>query len=204
METEIEAKFLDVDINNLRKRLKVLNAKRVHSEVLMKRKAFDYADNRLMKIGGWIRGRDEGDRITLSYKQLNDRTLHGTKEISLDVDDFDNACQLLLSIGLKQKAYQETKREKWILDGNEVTIDTWPWIPSFVEIESNDEESLKKIAKKLGFKWEETMHGSVETVYQRHFDVTEEEVDKWKSIIFIDIPNWLEKKRKQEIQEIKG
>ena len=48
------------------------------------------------------------------------------------------------------------------------------------------------------------MHGSVETVYQRHFDVTEEEVDKWKSIIFIDIPNWLEKKRKQEIQEIKG
>jgi len=32
-------------------------------------------------------------------------------------------------------SYQETRREKWMLDDAEVTIDTWPWIPTFIEIE---------------------------------------------------------------------
>ena len=109
METEIEAKFLEIDVDSLRKKLVSLNAKLIHKERLMKRKSFDYSDYRLLKIGGWIRVRDEGDKITLSYKQLNDRTLHGTKEVTIEVNEFDKACQLLSSIGLVQKSNQETK-----------------------------------------------------------------------------------------------
>jgi hypothetical protein len=40
------------------------------------------------------------------------------------------------------------------------------------------------------------MHGSVETAYQKYFDVTEEEVDNWKRIEFINVPDWLEARRK--------
>ena len=196
METEIEAKFLDVNVLFLRKKLEALNSKFIHPEILMRRKTFDYPDNKLMNIGGWIRVRDEGAKITLSYKQLDDRTLHGTKEVVIEVSDFDKTCQLLLAIGLKQKSYQETKREKWVLYDSEITIDTWPWIPTFVEIESNNEDSLKNTVKKLGFLWEDAMFGSVETVYQKHFDFTEEEIDNWESITFIKTPDWVEAKRK--------
>ena|SRR3989338_4306584 len=195
METEMEAKFLDIDMDNLRNKLIILNAKLIHPEVFMKRKTFDYSDNKLRKVGGWVRVRDEYDKITLSYKQLNDRTLHGTKETSVEVNDFEKTCQLLLDMGFIQKSYQETRREKWILDGNEITIDTWPWIPSFIEIEGNTEKSLRNVIKKLGLKIEEAMHGSVETVYQKHFDVTEDEIDKWESITFVDPPDWLERRR---------
>lgn len=196
METEIEAKFLDININKIKKKLNSLKAKLIHKERLMKRVVFDYPDNKLEKIGGWIRVRDEGDKITLSYKQLNDRTLYGTKEINLVIDNLENACLFLESIGFDKKAYQETKREEWLLDNVEISIDTWPWIPSFVELEGKDEKSVKNITKKLDLDWSKAMHGSVETAYQKYYDVTEEEIDHWESITFIPTPKWLERKRK--------
>ena len=198
METEIEAKFLDIDKKDLQQRLKGLGATLIYSERLMKRNVFDYPDERLEKEGAWVRVRDEGDnKITLSYKRLVDRTLQGTKEITLDVSNFDTMTNLLLAIGLKQDAYQETKREKWELNGSEITIDTWPWIPTFVEIESPTEEKLIKISKDLGFDWDEVLHGSVETAYQKYYDITEQEIDGWESITFIPVPDWLEVKRKK-------
>jgi adenylate cyclase, class 2 len=99
METEIEAKFPDVDADALRLALKEKSAILEHPEVSMRRKNYDYPDRRLEKMGGWIRVRDEGDKVTLSYKQLNDRTLHGTKEVNVVVDDFDRTCQFLEAIG---------------------------------------------------------------------------------------------------------
>jgi adenylate cyclase class 2 len=196
METEVEAKFPDVDVGELRIKLKNLGAEQEHPEVLMRRRNFDFPDKRLERAGGWVRVRDEGNKVTLCYKQLNDRTLHGTKEVSVIVGDFDKTCVLLTTIGLEEKAYQETKREKWLFDFVEVAIDTWPWVPSFVELEGANEESVKRVAEMLGFDWGKAMHGSVETIYQMHYNFTESEIDNWKSITFIDPPEWLLAKKK--------
>lgn len=196
MKIEIEAKFLDIDKEELRRSLKANNAIQVHSEFLMKRKNFDYPDTRLEKVGGWIRVRDEGDKVTLAYKQLVDRTIEGTREISLFVEDFEKISNLLLAIGLNNKSYQETKRERWEMDGVEVTIDTWPWIPTFVELEGESEEMLKSVAKKLSLDWSKSMHGSVETAYQAYYSVSEEEINSWETITFTPVPEWLEARRK--------
>lgn len=134
--------------------------------------------------------------MTLSYKQLNDRTLHGTKEISVVIDDFEKTCDFLIAIGLQMKSYQETKREKWLYGDVEITIDTWPWIPTFVEIEGPSEESVVQTAKDLGFDWQQAMHGSVETVYQMWYAVTEKEIDHWESITFVPTPDWLLARKK--------
>ncbi len=196
MKVELEAKFLDIDKEKIRKLLKDNGANLVHSECLMRRKNFDYPDSRLEKIGGWIRVRDEGDKITLAYKQLIDRTIKGTREISLIVEDFDKISNLLITIGLNNKSYQETKRERWDLDGVEITIDTWPWIPTFVELEGESEEILKSVAKKLSLDWNKSMHGSVETAYQAYYNISEAEIDSWKTISFTPIPAWLKIHRK--------
>lgn len=141
--------------------------------------------------------RDEGDKITLSYKKLKDRSLYGTEEIMFTVPDFDQACRFLEKAHLQFTNYQETKREMWNLGTVEITIDTWPWIPTFLEIEGKDEEEIKNVAIKLGLNWDDVLHGSVENVYAKKYDVTEAEVCDWPEITFIDVPEWLEKKRKK-------
>src|SRR3989344_9275979 len=192
MQTEIEAKFLNIKPADLRISLENHGATLIHEERLMRRKVFDNPSGDLRKIGGWIRVRDEGDKITLSYKQLNDRTLHGTKEISLDISNFEAMCDFLLATGFVCKSYQETKRERWELDGVEVTLDTWPWIPPFIEIEGKQEEDLKVVVSKLGLNWNNALHGSVETAYQAVYEVTEDEIDSWENITFSSVPDWLE------------
>lgn len=197
MQTEIEAKWLNIDISEMRKKLVSAGATLVASERQMIRAVFDYPDKRLEKIGGWVRVRNEGDKVTLSYKQLNDRTLHGTKEVMVIVNDYDSTCTFLESIGLEKVSVQETKRESWKIGEAEIELDTWPWIPSFIEIEAKDEAVLRKTASSLGLDFSQALHGSVETAYQAIYDVSEAEIDSWPEIRFSDTPDWLELKRKK-------
>jgi len=197
METEIEAKFIDIDKEKLCQKLIEKGAILEHPEILMRRKVYDYPDKRLNKIGGWVRVRDEGDKITLTYKQTNERTLQGTKEISIIVNDFEKTCEFLEAIGMVEKSYQETKRERWKYKGVEITIDTWPWIPTFVELEGSNEEIVKEVAKDLELDWEKAMYGSVEVIYQIYYDVSEEEINSYPIIKFTDPPDWLLKRKRE-------
>lgn len=202
METEIEAKFLAVDHESLRQRLKQLGATCEKPMRLMKRYNYDYPDLRLQnEKNGWIRVRDEAGKVTLSYKQLQDRTLHGTKEVSLEVDDFSAAKLFLDSIGLQPTSYQETKRESWKLDDCEIELDHWPWTRPYVEIEAPNEPTLRSVAEKLELPWEAAVHGSVEIVYLAEYDVTEEDVDRIPRITFEDpVPDLLERNKKKDAQ----
>lgn len=196
MKPEIEAKFLNVDHDQLRARLHELGAVCTNPERLMKRANFDYPDRRLNAVHGWVRVRNEGDKVTLAYKQLDHRGLDGTKEVQVTVDDFEGTVTFLKAIGLNQENYQETKRESWKLDGVEIELDTWPWIKPFIELEGQSEEQLQSVAKQLGLDWFTVMHGSVEVAYLAEYDVTEQEVDDWPEIVFGQVPDWLEKRRK--------
>jgi len=199
MNIEIEAKWLNIDKDQIRAHLQACSAELVHEERTMRRRNYDYPDGRLdITRNGWIRVRDEGNKVTLSYKQLDDRTVTGMKEVTVEVGSFEAACSFLESVGFHCFTVQETLRESWLLDGSEVEIDTWPWIPSFVEIESSDEASLQRVAQKLGLDYEEALFGSVEIAYQAVYDVTEAEVNDWGTIVFSDVPNWLEAKRKAQ------
>ena len=52
-------------------------------------------------------------------------------------------------LGYKAKGYQENKRVRYILDGVEIDIDTWPMIPTYMEIEAESEERVKEVEKLL-------------------------------------------------------
>jgi adenylate cyclase, class 2 len=198
MQTEIEAKFLDIDHNALRAKLKELGAVCEQPMRTMYRKGYDFPDRRLRtKNNGWVRVRNEGDKVTMSYKQLDDRSLHGTKEICLTVDSFDQADAFLQAVGMVSDVHMETKRESWRLGHVEIELDEWPWTKPYVEIEAHSEEELKQLAAKLGLDWDKVLHGSVEVVYTAEYDVTENEVNSWPGIMFVPVPDWLEAKRRK-------
>ncbi len=135
----------------------------------------------------------------MSYKKVRQRSLDGVTEITVEVDDFDDACRLLEKTGVYAVSYQETRRESWVLKGVEIEIDEWPWIPPFVEIEGKSEKEVRQTAGALGFEWPEALFGSVENIYQQHYQVTEEEVDSWPEITFTPVPDWLAAKKLRDL-----
>jgi len=199
MKPEIEAKFLNVNHDALRAKLKKIGAECVQPMRLMKRKGYDFPDGRLRdQHNGWVRVRDEVDKITMSYKQLNNRELDGTHEVQLVIDSFDAADGFLRALGLEQNVYQESKRESWRLEDFEIELDEWPWAKPYIEMEGPDEASLKDLAARLGLDWGEVCHGSVEVVYRGEYDVTDADIYGIPEITFGEpVPDWLEKRRLQ-------
>lgn len=190
METEIEAKFLNINKTRLRKLLQNIGAECIKPERLMRRTVYE-----LPEPGSYMRVRDEGDKITMSVKHLEERTLEGMQEICLTVDNYRNAVNFLIAAGHQPKAIQETLRESWVYKGVEIDIDTWPWVPTFIEIEGKSSEAVAEVAEALGFNMQDAKYGSVEIVYQQIYNVTENEVNNWPEIKFIDVPNWLEERK---------
>lgn len=186
MKPEIEVKFLQVNHQELRTKLTKLGATCAAPMRLMRRKNYDFADRRLSKIGGWVRLRDENGKVTLAYKQLYDRTLHGTHEVSIIVDSFEATDTLLLAIGLEAKNYQESRRESWRLSDCEIELDEWPWVRPYIEMEGPDESTLKDLAAKLGLNWAQAKYGSVEVVYLDEYKATDEDINLISRITFED------------------
>ncbi|HSW99318.1 MAG TPA: CYTH domain-containing protein [Candidatus Saccharimonadales bacterium] len=187
MKPEIEAKFLAVDHEALRAKLQEIGAVCRQPMRLMKRRGYDFPDNRLRDAhNGWVRVRNEGDKITMSYKQLDNRGLDGTKEIQLTIDSFEAADAFLCALGLEPNVYQETKRESWTLGDCEIELDHWPWTKPYVEMEAPDEQTLRGLAAKLGLDWAQVKHGSVEIVYRGEYDVTDAQVNAIPQVTFED------------------
>lgn len=190
MHNEIEAQFLDIDKTKIRQKLKTIGARLVKPEVLMKRVVFSLDKH------SYARVRDEGDKIVMTYKNvLDENSILGTKEVNVVVDDYDNAILLLKSCGLKPKSREESYREKWTIDDVELCIDTWPWIPTFLEIEGPNEEKVWGVASKLGLDKSNAKFGSVDSTYRHYYGIDESVFnDETPEVDFeMEPPKWARK-----------
>lgn len=187
METEYEATFVEVDAAAVRLSLTRAGAVCEKPEFVQKRSVYHLPRGNEI-TGGWLRVRDEGDRTTLSLKVVNGTTMVDQKELCVVVDSFAHACALLEAIGCCKKAYQETKRELWMLGSVEVMIDTWPFLPTFVEIEGSDETTVRTAAQILGFSWDTARFCHVGTLYAEKYGFPEEVFNDRTPILTFDMP----------------
>jgi adenylate cyclase, class 2 len=192
MKVEFEATFIDIDVDEVRNILKSLKAKLIKPETLMRRVTFFPPHN---DEHGWMRVRDEGDKITLSYKRFlgqkkakTDIKMSDQQEICLRIDNFDEGVNLLKSLGAKQKSYQETKREEWHYENLEITIDTWPGLEPFVEVEGQNETEVKKFAKKMGFDYSQAIYGPVTLIYEKKLGIPQDIINNHTPLITFEKP----------------
>lgn len=125
-------------------------------EYFYRRSVFDYSDLRLDKEGAWVRLRDEGNKIMLSYKQRlgmqgNTGNDTGMYERETEVADFDATADILRKIGLIDKFYFENKRTRYVLGTTEFDIDEWPLLVPYLEIEAKSWEDVDRAIASLGF-----------------------------------------------------
>ena len=97
--------------------------------------------------------------------------IDGTKEAEVVVDDFDEMDTILTKIGLKSNKYQENKRIQYKYKNTEIDIDTWPQIPTYVEIEGENEEIIKEVCADLGLNYEECTTMDVTDIYKNVYNI---------------------------------
>jgi adenylate cyclase class 2 len=167
MNSEIEAKFLNVDHDAVRKQLQAIGGVQKYPSRLMRRLV---VQNDVMKeSSAYVRVRDEGDKVTLTYKRKDANTVDGMKELETEVKDFETAANILRALDFQWQSYQESKREKWMVGEVEVVLDEWPWLAPLIEIEGSSEQAIREVAEKLGFDWNNAMFGSVMTAYRAQY-----------------------------------
>ncbi|WP_405809280.1 class IV adenylate cyclase [Streptomyces sp. NBC_00210] len=164
MKHEYEAKFLSVDVDDIQSKLTALGATLTFPRTLLTRKIFE---NDALDNGQWVRLRDEGTRSTLTLKQVTDSTtIDGTTEIETEVTDLHAMADILRRLGLREVRYQENYREEWRLGEVAFDFDTWPDLPTFVEVEGPDEASVRQAAALLDLDYAEARFGSVDEIYK--------------------------------------
>lgn len=211
MDHEFEAKCVVESVSDARQRLERIGASCVRPERMLRRAVYDFPDDILDRRGAWVRVRDEGDRITMSYKQAPvGSTVSDCFETELTIDSYDNGMAFCEDLGMVRKSYQETKRESWEMDDAnpavqlrtglsrdansklscraKFDIDTWPGISVFIEVEAANEEMVRRYVEQLGFAWSDALFGGVGVIYQRELGLPEQEVNRIPEITFANPP----------------
>ncbi|NDK08940.1 CYTH domain-containing protein, partial [Candidatus Gracilibacteria bacterium] len=148
-------------------------------------------DNPLKIEGSYVRVRDEGDKITCTYKETKSGILDITSvsELETEVGDFNEMVNIFKKLGLKSKSYQEMYREIWkINDEIEFMIDLWPGLKPYIEIEGENEEIVRKYSLKLGFNFDDGVFGSSFQIYEKELGIDFDTMNSLEEITFDNIP----------------
>ena len=164
---EYEVRVLEIDIKKMQKKLKELNAELVE-DVFQRRYLYDFKP---VNPDKWIRLRTNGNTTTLTIKDVQSSKIDGTKEMEIVVDDFDTTNEILNELGYKPRGIQENKRIKYNLNGVEVDIDTWPRIPTYLEVEGKNEEEVYKTLELLGIPKEKATALNTQTIYEEIYGI---------------------------------
>jgi len=176
MQTEFEVKILEIDIREVERRLTKIGAEKI-KEREMRRYVYNISPQ---DKSSWIRLRDNGEKTTLTIKKIEDSTITGTKETEVEVGDFEKTNLILNGLGFFAKAYQENKRISYKFEDVEIEIDSWPKIPTYIEVEGRSEREVEKVVRLLGFEMKDTTSIGVSEVYKKYGL----DIDKFKELKF--------------------
>lgn len=166
MATEIEAKFMSVNLAEMRQTLQTAGYTCTRPLSRMKRYTFLLTELN-PNPDKWARVRDEGNgRVVMTFKHVHDNTrIDATEEVEFTVSSFEDAVQFMQKLGFTTWTFQENDRETWEKDGIEVTLNQWPALPMFAEVEGASEPAVQAASAALGFNYASAVFGGVGQVY---------------------------------------
>lgn len=170
MKQEIEARFLEVNKDAMVNEILSLGATD-KGEYLLSEVIFYDKENKWPDEGRFVRIRSCDGKTRLTYKHNKAQTIDSAREIEFDVPDAQLAEQFLEAIGLMPFRHQEKKRHTFLLDGATIDFDTWPKVPTYVEIEGISEANIKSVAEKIGLNWEDAIFDDARAIIQGRYDI---------------------------------
>ena len=153
---EVETKILEIDVDNVRRKLKKLGAKKVFDGPIHMI-SFDYPDEKLEKQGVFLRVRKVGDQCEVCFKGKKERKggIKSREETQVLTSDYDTTVKIFEKLGFQRFFEGGKHRESYKLGRISFEIDTYAEFPAYLEIEAPSEKEVKEWVKKMGFSMEE-------------------------------------------------
>lgn len=168
---EIEVRFLEIDVEALIKRLHEVGAADEEEDFLREIIFYDKAGRWQYDEKKFVRIRQTKKGTSVTFKHNEEDSAMGTKEIEFEVKDLEVVKHFLEEVGLVAFREQEKRRHKFSLDKVIIDIDTWPSIPTYVELEGSSEDDLKEAAAKLGLSWSKAIFESARYVIEKYYNI---------------------------------
>lgn len=168
---------MDIDIKEIEKKLIEIGAVK-EGEYFQKRKLYNFHEE---YRGRFIRLRTNGTKTTLTIKDKSaKKEIGNVKELEIEVSDFEKTNQIMNMLGYEHSMYQENKRTIYRLGDVEFDIDTWPMIPTYLEIEGKSKEQVEEMIEKLGVDKKKLSLNKVSEIYKKY----ELDIHEYKDLKF--------------------
>ena len=149
--------ILKLDIDNIRE---ILNNPTLEANM----KKF------LINPNKWVRLRKSNDKIELTTKHILNKKhsdYQNVLETEIEVSSFEEANNLLESIGICKRNYQEKIRYSFVYKDAQIEIDVWPMLEPYLEIECDNNKTIEEVLEKLGLLENEIVSTNTESLYKR-------------------------------------
>ncbi|MCK4662967.1 MAG: class IV adenylate cyclase [Bacteroidales bacterium] len=152
---ETEIKILEINRKEIEKKLIDIGAKKVF-EGDMTATFWDFKDNSLKKSKQIFRLRKEGEKTTLTFKKpVQDSSAKVSQEFEVKVSDFSKMLMILEALGFINILIMKKHRISYKFENINFEIDNYvddfDFVPEFLEIESDNFDSIINILEKIGY-----------------------------------------------------
>lgn len=168
---EIECRFLEIDVPALKNRLAELGAKDLGEDLFSEMIFYSRDPKQDLYHTPIIKIRQTKKGIEMTYKHHLTESADGTVEITVKVSDAAKARELLEELGLEMFRRQEKKRHSFKLGDVFFDIDTWPKIPTYVELEGGSEQALRDAAQAANLDWKNVVFDNPLMVMEKRYHI---------------------------------
>ena len=140
-------------------------------EILNDKNLISFVQNFHNNPQKWIRLRKTNDNTTITVKHIlapDETCIQQMLETELEVSNMTEANNLLEALGFYHRNDEEKERISYNLFDHTIDIDTWPGIPTYVEVEGDSQEDLSQFLSKLGYSLSDTVSCSPDEIYLQH------------------------------------
>lgn len=122
--------------------------------------------------GAYLRLRKEGTKFELIFKRKvkGEGGVKSEIEISVPIQEseWQDTANFLQDLGLKRIVLQEKKRTSYLYSPYRYDIDTWPGVPTYLEVEAPTPEGVIEAIALLGFAQSEAVSMSAAEVFEMY------------------------------------
>lgn len=168
---EIELKFLDIDVNEIKAKLETLGAKLLYDaqteSYSFLAEGFHSSDSNMK----FLRIRKVNDNVKITYKdptKESDMTIR--EEIEIKVDNYEEAIKLIEKLGFEKGKIFKKHRVHYEYGNIHFELDTIENIPTYLEIETQNEEDMTDICIKLDLDISKGMKGTIVEILPEIFN----------------------------------